>query len=261
MSGGRWLALAVALWLAVGEAAQAADEWLSPRPLGSGALVVDPGDAAVIYAGAGTGRLSVSRDGGRRWALAALGAEWTVRNVIIDPRDPQIFYTFHDGQVRRSLDRGATWLPPGVGLDDLIPRVLAFDPTAPEVLYLGAAQGPTDDAVVAKSTDGGASWSSVTVVPIGGGVTALAIDPFAPATLYAGTDWSGVYRSDDAGATWAPAHAGLAGTGSGGITALVAIPASPGCGTPAPRSAAYTVRSTAAAPGSAPGSTSTACGA
>ncbi len=46
--------------------------------------------------------------------------------------------------------------------------------------------------------------------PYGGLVSALVVDPAAPATVYAATDYVGVFKSTDGGATWAPASTGLA---------------------------------------------------
>ena len=44
--------------------------------------------------------------------------------------------------------------------------------------------------------------------PLGGSVYCLVADPSRPATLYAGTD-QGVYKSDDGGASWKAANAGI----------------------------------------------------
>jgi len=47
--------------------------------------------------------------------------------------------------------------------------------------------------------------------PEGGSVASLAIDPVNPSVLYAAMGAGGVFKSIDAGATWAPAFDGLAG--------------------------------------------------
>ena len=54
--------------------------------------------------------------------------------------------------------------------------------------------------------------------PEGGNVTSLAIDPTNPRVLYAAAGAGGVFKSADAGATWAPAFDGLRG-----IVRIVAV--------------------------------------
>ena len=68
----------------------------------------------------------------------------------------------------------------------------------------------TNDAAVFKSTDGGASWraSKAGLIP-NAGIRALVLDPTNPSTLWAGDQFSGVYRSVNAGETWAPMNVGL----------------------------------------------------
>jgi photosystem II stability/assembly factor-like uncharacterized protein len=72
------------------------------------------------------------------------------------------------------------------------------------ILSLAVALGPLAAAGPASGQDG--AWT--TRGPFGGSLYCLVSDPSHAATLYAGTD-RGVYRSDDAGASWQAANAGL----------------------------------------------------
>src|SRR6266536_68172 len=72
------------------------------------------------------------------------------------------------------------------------------------ILFLAAASGLLTAARTTSAQDG----ICTTNVPFGGSVYCLVSDPSHAATLYAGTD-RGVYRSDDAGASWSAANAGL----------------------------------------------------
>lgn len=93
---------------------------------------------------------------------------------------------------------------------------LALDPTNRDIVYACAASGG-----LFKTTDGGSSWICVTDDQGLASTGAVAVDPITPATVYLGTgegnirnisyDGNGVYKSTDAGATWAPI--GLEGTG------------------------------------------------
>lgn len=97
--------------------------------------------------------------------------------------------------------------PGGLGYD------IRMDPRNPDVMYVTDAW-----AGAFKSLDGGASW-----FPINNGITArigtsgdgipvfsLSIDPNNPDTLWAGTQFGGgVFRSDDAGASWRSMSSGI----------------------------------------------------
>src|SRR6266496_3560402 len=72
------------------------------------------------------------------------------------------------------------------------------------ILFLAAASGLLTAARTAPAQDG--IWT--TRGPFGGSVYCLVSDPSHAATLYAGPD-RGVYKSDDAGASWSAVNAGL----------------------------------------------------
>ena len=84
------------------------------------------------------------------------------------------------------------------------------------VLYLGSANGG-----VFKSVNNGVDFTAVFDAAGSSSIGALVLDPLNPSVIYAGTgesngsadsyDGAGVYRSEDAGATWSPI--GLAETG------------------------------------------------
>jgi len=85
--------------------------------------------------------------------------------------------------------------------------VIAVDPTNPNNVFIGAADGG-----VWKSTNGGASWTPLTDNQPSLAIGALAIDPLNPNIIFAGTGEpfpangftysAGLLRSTDAGATW-----------------------------------------------------------
>jgi photosystem II stability/assembly factor-like uncharacterized protein len=128
--------------------------------------------------------------------------------VRIDPVTPSTVYAVADRALYRSTDGGVTWsertggLPvssKSFGMDDLV-----IDPGSPSTLIAIAAQR------LWKSTDAGLSWSprtiplpAYTAFPIAIG-SLLATDPVTPGTFYLAYGAGGqVYRSTDAGDTWA----------------------------------------------------------
>ncbi len=117
----------------------------------------------------------------------------------------------HQAFVSNFRDR--TWTPGGPSNIGGRVTALAVDPTDPQIVYLGAADGG-----VWKSTDGGVHWQPLTDDFPSLSIGALAVGP--DGTLYVGTgeanssgdsyDGTGLYCSHDGGTTWA--YLGLART-------------------------------------------------
>ena len=101
------------------------------------------------------------------------------------------------------------WSNYGGGIGDATGRVtaMAVDPTNPNVVYEGGADGG-----VWKSTDGGSSWQSVGEQIATQSIGAIAIAPNAHDTLYVGTGEAntngdsyfgyGIFKTTDGGSSW-----------------------------------------------------------
>jgi photosystem II stability/assembly factor-like uncharacterized protein len=84
---------------------------------------------------------------------------------------------------------------------------IAIDPSTPDTVYLGTAQGG-----VWKSTDNGVSWEPRTDNEVSLAIGGLALDPNSPQIIYAGTGegnfsgdsyyGAGILKSVDGGGTW-----------------------------------------------------------
>ncbi|MGA9415979.1 MAG: hypothetical protein WBV60_14920 [Terriglobales bacterium] len=192
-----------------------------------------PGDSTTFYFGAVNGGIWKTIDAGVTWTpifdnqpVGSIGA------LAAAPSDPKTIYAgtgesdiredFSSGNgVYKSTDGGATWHH--IGLEDTrqISRIV-IDPRNADVVYVGAlghAYAPNEQRGVYKSVDGGAHWARVLDLGSEIGISDLAICASAPQLLFAGAwhthrpPWtgyspidrpgSGLYRSEDAGKTWA----------------------------------------------------------
>ena len=210
----------------------------STRMAGSiGAIAVAPSDPNVVYVGTGESPprgnvapgngLYRSTDGGRSWAAAGLGNAGQIAEIVVHPSNPDVVYAAALGHifgpneergVFRSLDGGTTWSrilyrDPNTGAIDL-----EMDPSNPRILYAALWQarrypwmfesgGPGGGLF--RTVDGGDTWAEITRrpgLPDSGvvGKAGIAVSPANPDRVWAIVehDQGGVFRSDDAGATW-----------------------------------------------------------
>lgn len=129
----------------------------------------------------------------------------TIHVIVVDPTDSNIVYAAAEtAGVLKTMDNGATWTAMTTGLTPIVVdgqstfsvTDLVIDPVAPTTLYLAAGSGAY------KSVDGGESWAAL-VLPADSVVpTAVAVYEAAPNNVFVGTAASGLFGSDDYGATW-----------------------------------------------------------
>ena len=208
-----------------------------------GAIAIAPSDPNVLYVGTGeadlredlTGGSGMYRttDGARSWRRIGLEDTRHIAAVRVDPHDPNLVYVAAMGHafgpnpergVYRSRDGGATWrrvlfLNDSTGAIDL-----ALDPANPRILYAamwkfqrfpwGFSAGGGRSGLW-KSTDGGDHWTELTHhagLPDGPiGRIGITVSPIRPSRLWASVEardsTGGIFRSDDAGATWTRVNA------------------------------------------------------
>ena len=190
-----------------------------------------PGDASTYYAGAASGGVWKSTDGGNRWTpifdkqpVAAIGA------LAVAPSDPSTVWAgtgeawmIRDSDVMgngiyKSTDAGKTWTNMGLQETGRIGRIV-IHPSNPDIVFvcaLGRTTGPQQERGVFRTIDGGQHWERVLFAGENVGCSGLSMDPHNPRTLFAGMwqvemhTWgefsggpgSGIYVSRDGGTKW-----------------------------------------------------------
>ncbi len=202
-----------------------------------GALAQSESNPDVVYAGGGEtqirGNVSYgdgvwkTTDGGKTWTSMGLKETQYISRIRIHPTNPDIAYVGALGHafgagpdrgVYKTVDGGKTWKKilfrnDSTGVADLI-----MEPGNPNVLYATfwqAFRGPWTfssggpGSGIFKTTDGGDHWTEISHnqgLPTGLlGRMGIAISPAKPSRVWAlieNEPGGGVYRSDDAGATW-----------------------------------------------------------
>ncbi len=156
--------LAAAWSLAAGAAAPlhaGANFWTSLGPNGGAvtAVLPDPFDASVVYAGTTGGGVFKSADGGATWQQASRGlSELAITGLAADPQRAGALYATSYDHLAVSRDAAATWntipLPAIKGIPQGNLLSVAVDPALQDTLYLGTS------FTVWVSPDGGSHWTA-----------------------------------------------------------------------------------------------------
>jgi photosystem II stability/assembly factor-like uncharacterized protein len=208
------------------------------QPIASiGAIGVAPSNPNIVYVGTGEADMRSqisygngmykSTDAGKTWTHLGLDNTRQIGRVLVDPQNPDVVFVAALGHVYganpdrgvyRSRDGGATWLKVLFKNNDVGAIDLTFDPTTSQTIYASLwntrrppwsiyppSYGPGSG--VYKSTDGGATWQPLTTgLPTDGlGRIGISVAPSNRNRVYAIVDAKegGLFRSDDAGATFA----------------------------------------------------------
>lgn len=229
---------------------------LGPQPIRSGsqwgdasgrvtAIAIHPTNPSVVLAGAATGGIWKTTDGGTTWrAVSDTAPALAMSAIVFSPSNPNVVYaatgeadsadlefrpstslgTYLGAGVLRSVDQGSTWtrIDTNLPANSVVSRVLVH-PTNPQLVLAGlyitqdlAANGSKAGGLW-RSTDGGVTFAKT----FSHAVSDLAQDPNQADAVYAAfgvsrgcttcADPSGVYKSTDFGATF---HSSLVPGGS-----------------------------------------------
>ena len=201
-----------------------------------GAVAVSESNPDVIYIGMGEtcfrGNIMQgdgvyrSTDAGKTWQHLGLSETHAISKIRVHPKNPDVAFVAAFGHpygrnaergVYKTADGGKTWRKVLFRDDRTAAIDISLDPNNPDVLYAalweayrtpwtmssgGAGSG------LFKSVDGGERWTEITRgpgMPTGIiGRIGVSVSPVDGSRVYAivENDNGGVFRSDDAGATW-----------------------------------------------------------
>ena len=195
------------------------------------AVVGVPGDPAICYAGAASGGIFKSLDGGVHWEpifddqpVSSIGS------LAIAPSDPNVIWAgtgeisirsnISQGMgIYKSTDAGKNWQFMGLEKTGRIGRVIIHskDPNIVFAAAMGNCYGPQQERGVFRTVDGGKTWEKVLFVDEDTGCSDIVMDPNNPRILFAGmwpmwiAPWlerrsggpgGGIFMSRDGGSTW-----------------------------------------------------------
>src|SRR5262245_36044419 len=210
------------------------------QPVASiGAVAVAASNTDIVYVGSGEADMRSqisfgngmykSTDAGKTWTHIGLDSTRQIGKILIDPRDPNVVYVAALGHVYganpdrgvfKTRDGGRTWQKALFKSNDVGAIDLAFDPGNAQTIYASLwntrrppwsvyppSYGPGSGLY--KSTDGGANWQQLTTgLPSEAvGRIGIGVAPSNRNRVYAIVDAKdgGLFRSDDAGATFTKA--------------------------------------------------------
>jgi photosystem II stability/assembly factor-like uncharacterized protein len=206
--------------------------WRNIGPEGNrvSAVAGVPGDPLVYYAGAASGGIFKTTDGGASWNPIFDGQPvHSIGDIAAAPSDPSTVWagtgeacirshiSVGEG-IFKSTDAGKTWSRVGLEQTGRIGKIV-IHPSNPDMVMacaLGHAYGPQQERGVFRTTDGGKTWERVLFVDENTGCSSLAMDPSNPRKLFAGMwqfdikTWgresggpgSGLFATSDGGTTW-----------------------------------------------------------
>lgn len=181
-------------------------------------FLIDPSHSQTLYACIGSGPACdtyKSTDGGENWSLfpIVLPGRTSAGLTAVDPNNSQVLYVngfdrprlepfdFRTGNVLKSTDGGASWLPL-----DISAGAIVVDPRDSNIVYRSGGGGAIGTNSVSKSVNGGASWQPIFTARV---IRSFTLDPHDAKVSYVGVDPDdiqspGLWKSTDGGATWLP---------------------------------------------------------
>jgi len=172
-------------------------------------MVQDPGDPRAIYLGTAENGLWYTFDGGDSWRAVSGLNRGFVPSVAVDYKDKCTLFVAYDNKLMKSTDCARTWSDKYV---DTRPTngasAVAVDFYNPNIVWLAYASGD-----LLRTDNGGDTWKLVKNFD-NNHILRLVISAADSRRIFVVLKDKGIWRSDDAGATWkdlSPGYSKFAG--------------------------------------------------
>ncbi len=152
-----------------------------------------------------------SLDGGENfnnsgWVSSGL-AGLRVRFVTVDPTNDDIYFAgtgvSDDGGIFKTTNFGQSWVQVGQStFGNRNSLNIIVDPSNNQRVFSGSNYG------ISRSLNGGLDWTDLPI-PFHANQPATVIDKSFPAKVFAGTEYNGVYFSDNGGDSWIPRNTSI----------------------------------------------------
>jgi len=214
---------------------------IGPAPLVSGSYkysgrvsALAAVDANTVYAGAATGGIWKTTDGGTTWtALTDSQDSLAIGHIAIDPNNPNVVYagtgesnmscdSHYGAGILKTTNGGASWTLIGQSpFNETSISKIIVDPTNSNIVWAANTRGTGGFICISKggtygiwkSTDAGNTWS----LSLGNAQTGLSnsyafdllMDPTNTQVLYAAIRESGIWKTTNGGSSWTKLTNGL----------------------------------------------------
>lgn len=157
-------------------------------------LIFDPQDPNIIYWGT-QNSLFISYDNAQSWQEIKGLPQMPVIDLVIDPKAHNIVYASTGNMIFKSTDCCHGWKDVYLDIPGQAINSIAIDLNNSNRILAGLADGR-----LVKTEDGGLNWNLLNDFHTR--IKKIFFNPKNPRIVYLATSNSGIFRSNDAGATW-----------------------------------------------------------
>jgi photosystem II stability/assembly factor-like uncharacterized protein len=171
------------------------------------ALVVDPADPNIVWAGVEVDGVRRSLDGGDTWSRINGGpTDPDIHGIAVSTGSPKTVLTSTPGEIFSSTDAGESWQGLGVRKHFEFPycREITVKKNDPNVLFVAAGEGPFGSTGnIQRSKDRGQTWEAVPL-PVEPNTPIWAFSGHAadPDFMMACSHYGELYTTSNGGDSW-----------------------------------------------------------